>query len=154
MMARSPSPTTDAGFHLRIARWPADATALAQVREQVFVQEQGVPRELEWDGRDAEALHLLAEDTVGRPIGTARLLPGGHIGRMAVLPGWRRRGVGTALLEELLDACRERGEPLPHLNAQSTAVAFYQRLGFIPEGAEFADAGIPHQRMVLRPQMP
>jgi predicted GNAT family N-acyltransferase len=142
---------TDARFQIRIARWPEDAEALAQVREQVFVLEQGVPPELEWDGRDVEALHLLAEDTMGCPIGTARLLPGGHIGRMAVLPSWRRRGVGRALLKGLLAACRERGESLPHLNAQLTAVAFYRRLGFIPEGAEFTDAGIPHQHMLLRP---
>jgi predicted GNAT family N-acyltransferase len=113
------------------------------------VTEQGVPLTLEWDGRDADAVHVLAEDTEGRPIGTARLLDDGHIGRMAVLPGWRRRGVGTALLTTVLRMVREEGRPEPFLDAQISALEFYRRAGFEPEGPPFEEAGIPHRRMRL-----
>lgn len=135
-------------FTIRRAHWPQDREALRLVRETVFVQEQGVPLELEWDGRDAEALHLLAEDRHGQPVGTGRLLPDGHIGRMAVLAGWRGRGVGTALLRRLMELGLAQGHRRLVLAAQLTAVPFYQRLGFEPVGEVFQDAGIPHRRMI------
>lgn len=141
---------TDSGFSLRRARWPEDGDKLRRVRERVFVEEQHVPLALEWDGRDAEAIHLLAEDAKGRPIGTARLLPDGQIGRMAVLADWRGRGVGRRLLNGLLDIAA--GDPAlkPFLNAQTDALGFYRDHGFIPQGETFMEAGIPHQRMVLQ----
>jgi predicted GNAT family N-acyltransferase len=117
------------------------------VRTAVFVKEQGVALTLELDGHDAVALHLLAEDAQGRPIGTARLLPDGRIGRMAVLPHWRRRGVGGALLRESLRLATDSPGMCPFLNAQRDAVGFYLRHGFVPEGEEFLEAGIPHRRM-------
>ncbi len=135
-------------FTIRQARWPEDREALRAVRETVFVEEQGVPLALEWDGRDAEALHLLAEDEQGRPIGTGRLLPDGHIGRMAVLAAWRGRGVGTALLRRLMDLGVAQGHRRLVLAAQLTAIPFYQRLGFEPVGEVFEDAGISHRRMI------
>lgn len=119
----------------------------APVREAVFVREQGVPAELEWDGLDAAALHAVAIATSGHAIGTARLLDDGHIGRMAVLAPWRGRGVGSAMLERLLEAARDRGLPAVLLNAQTHAIAFYARHGFAREGSEFLDAGIPHVAM-------
>ena len=140
---------TDTEFYLTRPVWPDQAEQLKQVREQVFVVEQKVPLDLEWDGRDPEAVHLLARDRQGRPIGTARLLPGGQIGRMAVLPGWRRKGVGRALLLGLLRQAAQETNCKPFLNAQTSALSFYQRLGFRPEGEVFMEAGIPHQRMVL-----
>jgi len=130
-------------FHIRQADWGRDGASLRQVRERVFIVEQHVTPELEWDDNDADALHLLAEDRDGCPIGTARLLAGGHIGRMAVLEPWRKRGVGSALLRELL---RLNDGPA-RLYAQTTAIGFYQRFGFVVEGEEFMDAGIPHRRM-------
>jgi len=136
-------------FHIRRADWTEDRSALAQIREQVFIREQGVPQSLEWDGEDERALHLLAENAAGEPIGTARLLANGHIGRMAVLPQWRRRGVASALLRELLHITRERPGCTPFLNAQTRAVAFYRHHGFVTEGEEFLDAGIPHFHMTL-----
>jgi predicted GNAT family N-acyltransferase len=136
-------------FTIEPARWPADRPALSQVRETVFVHEQGVPLALEWDEQDATARHLLARDAAGRPIGTGRLLPDGHIGRMAVLPAWRGRGVGTALLLGLLDAARMSGLTEVVLNAQCSALPFYERQGFTAEGPIFDDAGIPHRRMRL-----
>jgi len=136
-------------FTIEAARWPDDRPALRQVRETVFVQEQGVPLALEWDADDTTAQHLLARDPAGLPIGTGRLLPDGHIGRMAVLPAWRGRGVGTALLSGLLGAARARGLTQVILNAQCSAVPFYERLGFTAEGPIFDDADIPHRRMRL-----
>jgi predicted GNAT family N-acyltransferase len=137
----------DPTFSIRLLRWSAAQPLVAPVREDVFVHEQGVPVELEWDGLDAAALHAVAADSSGRPIGTARLVADGHIGRMAVLLAWRRRGVGSALLGRLVAAARERGLDTVHLDAQTHAVAFYARHGFEPQGGEFMDAGIPHVAM-------
>jgi predicted GNAT family N-acyltransferase len=135
--------------HVRAADWVTDRDALRQIRQTVFVDEQRVPVRMEWDGADPDAEHVLAEDDRGRPVGTARLLPDGHIGRMAVLPQWRRLGVGTAMLARLLDLARARRLVRVMLNAQTSAVAFYERQGFTAEGGEFMDAGIPHRRMWL-----
>jgi predicted GNAT family N-acyltransferase len=143
-------PTEATGFQVRRADWDLDRGALHSVRLAVFVREQGVPEELEWDDADAQAVHLLAlEDASGAAVGTARLLPGGQIGRMAVLPPWRRRGVGTALVRELLTITAPAGPP-PFLNAQVSALPFYLREGFVPVGEVFEKAGIPHQRMEWR----
>jgi predicted GNAT family N-acyltransferase len=136
-------------FSVDAASWPADRDALRQVRETVFVREQGVPLALEWDAHDAEALHVLARGPRGEAIGTGRLLPDGHIGRMAVLKPWRGRGVGSALLTALLDAARQQGLRQVALNAQCAALAFYERFGFRSEGPVFDDAGIPHRHMRL-----
>ena len=134
-------------FHVRLADWGRDHGELRAVREAVFVHEQSVPFELEWDGIDADCVHVLAEDEQGRAIGTGRLLPDAHIGRMAVLAGWRGRGVGSALLRALIAIAEERGMREVVLNAQLQAMEFYRRHGFVAEGEPFLDAGIAHQRM-------
>lgn len=136
-------------FQVRIADWHTDQAALRAVREAVFVREQGVGLELEWDGRDDAAVHVLAVDARQTAIGTARLLADGHIGRMAVLAPWRRRGVGTALLLRLLETARARALGRVFLDAQTHAVPFYGRHGFQTAGSPFMDAGIPHRRMIL-----
>lgn len=136
-------------FSVQRPSWAEAGAALGAIRSQVFIEEQGVPRELEWDGLDEDAEHLLAVDADGQPIGCARVLAGGHIGRMAVLPPWRGRGVGRALLERSIALCRRRGDPLLILNAQVQVTGFYARAGFIAVGREFMDAGIPHRRMEL-----
>ena len=120
------------------------------IRETVFVHEQHVSVELEWDEFDANCLHILAVDSAGNPIGTARLLPDGHIGRMAVLKEWRGCGVGSTLLQRLLEEAKKRQLRLAIVNAQTYAAGFYTRSGFRTEGEEFIDAGIPHVRMVLQ----
>lgn len=108
-----------------------------------------MPVELEWDGLDADCIHVLA--VIGeKPIGTARLQLNGHIGRMAVLKEWRKQGVGSALLQRLLTEIRNRLIQPAMLNAQTDAVGFYQKFGFQAEGDVFMDAGIPHVQMVLR----
>jgi predicted GNAT family N-acyltransferase len=137
-------------YRVREADWERDQAALRAIRESVFVREQGVPIELEWDGLDPHCLHLLAETGNGAAVGTARLLPDGHIGRMAVLPEWRGRGIGRALLQALIDAARRGGVARVILNAQTYAIAFYEKAGFEAVGAEFLDAGIPHRRMILQ----
>jgi predicted GNAT family N-acyltransferase len=108
---------------------------------------QNVPEELEWDGEDDKAIHLLASDEQGGPIGCARILHDGHIGRMAVLQPWRGRGVGTALLKEALQVVKGLDHDAAFLDAQCDAIPFYQRLGFQAEGDKFLDAGIPHRHM-------
>jgi len=136
-------------FTICILPWH-DAVPLARaVREQVFVKEQGVPHELEWDEWDARSDHALARDLAGRAIGTARLSPDGRIGRMAVRREWRRRGVGAALLEALLDQARGRAFSRVTLHAQIHAAGFYRRFGFSERGGAFLEAGIPHVEMRL-----
>ena len=141
---------TDSAFTIRLAHWPKDKDALKQVREAVFVREQRVPVELEWDGLDDQCLHMLAEDHQGTPIGTGRLLPDGHIGRMAVLREWRGRSVGSALLRALMDEGKKRGFLDLVLAAQVQAMPFYEKAGFVAEGEVFDDAGIPHRNMVWK----
>lgn len=125
-------------------RLGADAFA---VREEVFVQEQKIPLELEQDEMDARSLHAVAYDAHGRAIGTGRLLPDGHIGRMAVCRAERGQGIGGALLEALMAEARRRGDSAVLLNAQIQVEAFYRRYGFERSGPEFSEAGIPHVPM-------
>jgi predicted GNAT family N-acyltransferase len=139
-------------YTIRIANWQNDDQLFRSVREDVFVKEQQVPVEMEWDGFDSDSLHVLAIDKNGRPIGTARLLPDGHIGRMAVLKEWRKKGVGSALLRRLLVEVEKRKFQQVALNSQRYAVDFYKKFGFQIEGDEFIDAGIPHVKMVRNMQ--
>ncbi len=137
----------DKAYRIRVAVWDDDKEALQLIREQVFVEEQNVPQELEWDGLDEKCLHLLAEDSQGNPIGTGRLLPDGHIGRMAVLAEWRGKHVGTALLHGLMQEAQQRGYKELLLASQLHAMPFYEKSGFVAEGDVFDDAGIPHRTM-------
>ena len=131
-------------FTVRTCRWTDAADALRKVRHAVFVVEQRVPESLEWDACDAMSLHALAVDASGEPIGCARLLPDGHIGRVAVLAPWRGCGAGSALLRRLVDAARARGAARVVLNAQVMAMPFYARHGFVARGDLFDEAGIAH----------
>jgi predicted GNAT family N-acyltransferase len=142
--------TAGAAFTVRLAEWARDEAALRAVRHDVFVVEQRVPIDLEWDGLDPGCRHAIAEDAAGRAIGCGRLLPDGHIGRMAVRAEWRGRGVGAALLERLVALAREQGFTRVALNAQTRAAGFYARYGFERHGPEFDEAGIPHCVMERR----
>ncbi len=136
-------------YSTALVSWKDAADALSDIRHRVFIDEQGVPPELEWDGLDTSAMHVMATSRDGEAIGTARLLPDGQIGRMAVLAQWRGTGVGTAMLQRLIAHAPVR-ESL-FLNAQTSAESFYRRNGFEPEGKIFTEAGIPHIRMRYRP---
>lgn len=136
-----------AGSTIRIVDWASEEQKLRAVRLAVFVVEQDIPEEHEWDEFDAVSVHALAEDRAGVPIGCARLLPDGHIGRVAVLSDWRGQGVGAALLKRLIEVAKARGDARVLLNAQTQAMPFYARFGFEPTGDEFIEAGIPHWTM-------
>ena len=140
---------------IELLDWPAAQAEAQRIRFAVFVEEQGVPAELEMDDQDAHCLHALAywpdaDAADGRAIGTGRLLPDGHIGRMAVLKDWRGRGAGRALLRALIEAARRRGDREVMLSAQVHALDFYRAEGFRPEGAEYEEAGIAHQAMRMK----
>lgn len=141
-------------YDVKLVLWDDARPELAGVRRAVFIEEQRVPEELEWDEHDAHAIHALASTAAGTPIGTGRLLSDGRIGRMAVLGPFRGRGVGSAILRLLLEAARERGYPEVRLHAQTHALRFYAKYGFVAEGDEFIEAGIPHREMVLRRRQP
>lgn len=133
---------------VELTDWATTESAIRAIRETVFIHEQGVPVELEWDGLDASCSHVLAWNDHGKAIGTARMQPNGTIGRMAVLKQWRGRGVGKALLQALLDLAATQGLPRVTLSAQIHARGFYERAGFHVVGEPFMDAGIPHRKMV------
>jgi len=130
------------------AAWDAERPTLERIRREIFVREQGIPESEEWDDEDATSVHILA--TLNRePVGTGRLNCAGKIGRIAVLPGQRGRGIGTLILVRLLEEARRLGIREPCLHAQVQAVPFYERLGFERKGEVFDEAGIPHVRMSL-----
>lgn len=132
-----------------IGSWEQQRQAAAALRQQVFVVEQGVPAELELDEMDAQSLHAVAYQD-GVPVATGRLLPDGHIGRMAVRQEARGAGTGSLVLCALMDEARRRGDRDVVLHAQLSARDFYARHGFEPEGEIFMDAGIEHIAMRRR----
>lgn len=131
--------------------WAAVGGEASALRSAVFVQEQGVPLEIEQDGMDIQASHVVARNRLGLAVGTGRLLPldaqRGKIGRMAVLPSVRGASVGQALLHSLCDQARELGLGEVVLHAQSAALAFYRRAGFEVASEAFDEAGIEHRLM-------
>ena len=135
---------------LRIAllSWDDARAHAAPIRFTVFVEEQGVPREIELDQQDPQCVHAVAFQDE-RPVATGRLLPDGHIGRMAVLKPWRGRGVGGLILGILVEKARQRGDKAVALSSQVHAVKFYKAHGFVEEGGEYLEAGILHQAMRL-----
>lgn len=130
--------------------WEAGASLLRPLRTTVFVEEQGVPAELEMDALDALCVHAISMDE-GRAIATGRLLPAengvARIGRMAVAREWRGRGVGAQVLAVLMQAARERGDQAIELHAQLHAAPFYDKLGYTRVGEVYEEAGIPHINM-------
>ena len=136
-------------FLVRSARWINDADAIARVRRAVFIEEQGVPEDLEWEARDGDCAWFVAESGEGAVIGIGRLTPAGRVGRMAVLPAWRRRGIGSALLHAVLAEARARGLAEVRLSAQCRVLPFYERHGFVATGNEYLDTGIRHRDMAL-----
>jgi len=132
---------------IELMSWEQAKALASPIRFEVFVREQRVPAEIELDDMDPVCVHAVAFEGT-RAIGTGRLLPDGHIGRMAIVRDWRRRGVGAAILTALMEAARRRGDREIALSAQVHAVEFYRAHGFKPVGDEYEEAGIRHQTMV------
>jgi predicted GNAT family N-acyltransferase len=128
--------------------WDQQEAYAMPLREAVFVAEQGVPPEMERDEFDATSYHVVARDSEKQVIGTGRLLPDGHIGRMAVVAHWRGCGVGRALMDALIDQARRLRYMQLKLNAQTSALGFYRQFAFCEIGPEFMEAGILHRAMV------
>ncbi len=135
--------------HVELGTWDQLRELALPIRVAVFVQEQQVPAALELDEWDAPSTHALARDTAGQVVGTARLLPDGHLGRMAVLAHARGRGIGTALLHRLIATARAQNMQQLELSAQIQAVPLYERAGFVAIGTPYEEAGIMHIRMHL-----
>ena len=118
-------------FTVSLVCWHDGEPLLRAIREAVFIREQKVPEELEWDGLDDGCRHALALSLSGDAIGCGRILPNGHIGRISVLPQWRIQKVGTAIIEALLDEARSHGYKQVDVDAQTYAIPFYQKFGFV-----------------------
>lgn len=136
-------------FTLQPASWAGDRAAIEAVRRAVFIVEQGVPEDEEWDAADPTCRHVLALGPKRDAVGTGRLEPTGKIGRVAVLQQYRGGGVGGAIVSHLVNLATGLGLTRVYLHAQTTALGFYERLGFRAEGPEFDEVGIPHRRMSL-----
>ena len=134
-------------IRVRLADWHKDNAELRRIRETVFIGEQAVPAELEWDAEDVDAVHFLALEGE-YPIGTARLLADGHIGRVSVLKDWRGLNVGVALINAVIAEAEKRGLNQQMLSAQVHASGFYEKLGFTIVSGEYLEAGLPHVDMV------
>lgn len=134
--------------------WSTHQDKLRTVRTRVFIEEQGVPKAIEWDGLDDKADHFIALNEAGQPLGTARLLNTGQIGRMAVLKNQRGRGIGRALLNAAIQHAESSGMPRVFLHAQVHAQEFYRKAGFLLTGTEMIEAGIPHVEMAMMLPIP
>lgn len=139
--------------YIEIGAWPLMQHAAQHIRTEVFVKEQGIAPEDEWDADDATALHAVLFDVNGQALGNARLLQASasiaKVGRMAVLRDARGRGYGARLLQALIRCARQRNHQEVRLNAQETAKGFYAAYGFTPMGEPFDEVGIPHIEMQL-----
>ena len=127
-----------------VVNWQSHQPELKAIREQVFVIEQHVPLDLEWDGLDEAATHLLAINTAKQAVACARILSGGTIGRMAVIKQWRRLGIGRAVLNRAIIFCKIQGLYSVNISAQKHALGFYAKAGFVVTSAEYMDAGLAH----------
>ena len=136
---------------VKLGDWAALGAAARTIRTEVFIGEQTIPMEMEWDEADRSAVHAVAFNRLGLALATGRLLreaPGiARIGRMAASQAVRGSGVGRAVLDALMQAARERGDSEAVLSAQTSASAFYARAGFAPRGPVFDEVGIAHVEM-------
>ncbi len=143
-----PSESPDGACELLELRWDSEwQPAVREVRMRVFVDEQRIPAEYEFDSNDAVSVHVLAVAGKRDAVGTGRLDPVGRLGRIAVVDSHRGRGIGSMLVARLLDCARRAGHGEVWLHSQTHARRLYERHGFVAEGTEFMEDGIPHIRM-------
>lgn len=131
-------------FLIQSASWQADRARLKFVRRQVFIIEQKMPESEEWDDADENSSHVLAFSEKCDVVGTGRLEPTGKIARLAVLGEYRGQGVGSAMLIRLVEEARQRGFGQVYVHAQTHALNFYKKFGFVSDEEIFAEGGIPH----------
>ena len=136
----------DVAFNLQQVSWQDLESHLRNIRSRVFIEEQHVPAEMEWDGYDETCVHIIVEMN-GEYVATGRLLETGQIGRMAVLQACRRKGIASKILEMILSIAESKQMETVFLNSQLEVVGFYKKYGFQEIGAVFDDAGIPHRKM-------
>lgn len=134
-------------FRIETTRYDQHKAGIQTVRRRVFIEEQGIDPALEWDEHDADAIFAIALTSRDEVIGTARLLHSGKIGRMAVMPEYRRQGIATALLLHLLDLAKRLGRQRVSLSAQQSVMGLYAKNGFVPVGPPHEEVGMPHQNM-------
>lgn len=134
--------------HIKEVSWQTHKDQLLRIRCKVFVEEQGVPAEIEVDEWDERSSHVIAQ-LKNKDIGTGRLLPDGHIGRIAVLAEYRKSGIGKAITQQLIAMARAAGHQQVSLSAQIDAKAFYANVGFISQGEPYEEAGITHIAMTM-----
>ena len=135
---------------IAIVNWSEKQAEITSVRQAVFIEEQNIPENIDFDGSDTDYIHVLATDKNGRPIGTARINSKGRIGRMAVLKNYRRQGIGRKMIQALMDYGRKNSITDFHVSSQVTAVGFYRKMGFETSGEEFLEAAIKHINMKLK----
>ena len=129
-----------------ITNWDSNNDSLVRIRRQVFIEEQNVPEDMEWDEHDSSSTHFLATlDNI--VIATARLKTDGQIGRMAVLAEYRNKGIGSKLLQFVLLTAKQQKQKKVYLHAQVSAIPFYKKHGFTASGDIFYEANIPHREM-------
>ena len=133
---------------IRIAIWKDEKDTLSDIRRQVFIEEQDVPEQMEWDEYDESSKHYLAA-LENKVVAVARLKPDGQLGRMAVLTEYRNQGIGSALLRFILQDIKNKKPIKIYLHAQVSAINFYKKQGFIEHGEIFYEADIPHRKMLL-----
>lgn len=136
------------GIDIQVVDWHLRQDALKAIRKSVFIDEQHVPRDMEWDGQDDDCTHFLASVNA-MPVATARLTAKGQIGRMAVLRQYRGTGIGSRLLAAVIEQARQSRLQQVFLHAQVSVIGFYEKHGFSAEGDIFIDAGIEHRTMRL-----
>lgn len=136
-------------FMIQHATWSEMEQDARQIRTAVFIEEQNIASEDEWDAEDAVSLHFMVYDN-SHAIATARLLENHSVGRVAVLKGYRGQGVGRLLMLEIIEQAKKEQRPLLKLSAQVHAISFYESLGFKVQGSEYLDCGIPHVNMMMQ----
>lgn len=127
--------------------WASHRQPLESIRTRVFIEEQNIPPQMEWDEHETDSWHVLAKTSQQQFIGCGRLQPDGKLTRIAVLKQWRGRGVANAIVAQLIMLATQHNLPRLYLNAQTTAISLYEKHGFITSGEAFDEAGIPHIKM-------
>ncbi|WP_336042202.1 GNAT family N-acetyltransferase [Acinetobacter dispersus] len=133
-------------YQVKQGNWDQLQQDAKLIRTLVFIQEQGIAEADEWDEQDAISQHFIIYDQ-DQPIATARLLQNNSVGRVAVLKAYRGQGLGQMIMLNIIDFAKQQGRAFLYLSSQVHAMSFYQQLGFVVQGDEYDECGIPHIEM-------